>query len=145
MFSSQFPAIISFAIAFFFLIISFVAILRKRSGKFFKDSLFLSTFGIYVWGDALIVAPFWVILALLTLGLGLSNREFFVISLIFFLIRSLIEIQYWLYQQFQKEPFNPPFFRKWFKPLESAILLQVWHTIIVVFSLVGILKLLNFL
>lgn len=145
MFSSQFPAIISFVIVIFFSLISFVAILRKREGKFFMDSHFLSPFGIYVWGDALLVAPFWVILALLTLGLGFSIREFFVISLIFFLIRSLIEIQYWLYQQFQKEPFNPPLLRKWFKPLESAILLQVWHTILVVFNLAGILKVLNLL
>jgi len=73
----------------------------------YKETPFLFFMGIFVWGDALIFAPFWLILSLA--ALLLENGRFFLIGAsVFWLVRSLGETIYWLNQQFSPLKRNPP-------------------------------------
>lgn len=119
----------------------FLSILKVRDSHFFSDTPGLLPFGMYVWGDALVIGFFWIIL---TSAAVLKVSAFWILltAIIFLSIRSLIEIFYWLHQQFQPKPFNPPLLRRYCSPLQSAIVLQLWHTVIVCFGVLGIIVLL---
>lgn len=67
----------------------------------------LSWLGIFVWGDAVVIAPFWIISALLSLFLR-DWILFWLIVSIFWSVRSLGEVIYWLNEQFAAKKRNPP-------------------------------------
>jgi hypothetical protein len=67
---------------------------------------FLSIFGVFVWGDAVVFGLFWALMALVTLTVGNWFLFLLIISL-FWLIRSLGETIYWLNQQFSTIDRNP--------------------------------------
>ncbi|HPJ16674.1 MAG TPA: hypothetical protein PK639_00410 [Candidatus Woesebacteria bacterium] len=73
----------------------------------FTETPFLSWLGIFVWGDAIIFAPFWMISSLLCLTAKNLNLFLFITSL-FWVVRSLGETIYWFNQQFSTLNRNPP-------------------------------------
>lgn len=131
------PAYLSLTMLTFSVILFLLSVVKVRNNAFFSDTPVLIPLGIYVWGDAVVLSLFWFLLSTFALfQVSLFWLSFFVIT--FLSVRSAIEVVYWLHQQFQTKPFNPPFFRKYFSPLQSAILLQLWHTLIVVFGVVAL-------
>lgn len=124
-----------YILLFIFLILNlfiFTKAIKKSKKEFYSDTFFLSLFGIYVWGDALILAPFWILSSMIFLFI--SDLNILKYILFFYSIRSFFEVIYWLNHQSVKSSYNPPFFRKfkWIKANESAILYQLFHTGIVV-------------
>jgi hypothetical protein len=63
--------------------------------------------GAFVWGDVFVLAPFWIIAAIAAFVLNNWNL-FLLIVTIFWTIRSLGEITYWLNEQFAGKNRNPP-------------------------------------
>lgn len=126
-----------FILLFLFLIINLIVFLRSINEskiKFYSDTFFLAPLGIYVWGDALVLAPFWILSSLIFIFIS----QVFILKylLIFYITRSFFEVIYWLNHQAVKSKFNPPLFRKfsWIKANESAILYQLIHTCVVIFG-----------
>lgn len=127
----------SFSIIVFLFINLFVFLsaLKKSKKEFYSDTFIFLPLGIYVLGDALILAPFWFFSSLFFFFI--SPLNIFRYILIFYTIRSFYEVFYWLNHQAVKSNYNPPLFRKinWIKPNESAILYQLIHTCIVVIGI----------
>lgn len=135
-------SLLIFAI-FFFLLVSIMAVYKTRHNKFYQDTTFLWPFGIYVWGDALIVAPFLATVSLIWLLLGTDGAtitKFIALSLG---VRSFFEVIYWLNHQATDNVFTPLLLRNntSLKPKDTAILFQVWHTCIVIASAAYLLQL----
>lgn len=131
--------ILIFALCNFFI---FLLSLRKsRSNQFYSDALLLFPLGIYVWGDGLMLAPFWIISSVIFYFLSLQQiLNYF---LIFLIARSAFEVIYWLNHQAIGKKYNPPLFRniKWLDAPKSAILYQLLHTCVIVigiFTLISI-------
>jgi hypothetical protein len=68
---------------------------------------YLFFIGAFVWGDLLILGPFWVIVSLISIFLNNWTLFLLFISL-FWVIRSLGETIYWLNEQFAYTKRNPP-------------------------------------
>lgn len=67
----------------------------------------LYPFGIFVWGDAIVFGPFWVIVAFL--GLLLQNVYFvYAIVAFFWFVRAHGEVMYWMHEQFATKHRNKP-------------------------------------
>lgn len=62
--------------------------------------------GVFVWGDAVVFGPFWTAVSLLSLVLQ-DWYLFFLITSIFWVVRSYGEVIYWLNQQFSTLKRNP--------------------------------------
>lgn len=124
--------VISLFLAAISAVIFWQAIIKAKTGNFFEDTLFLFPLGIYVWGDALILAPFWLI----------SSTFFWFVPLVFILrffllflvIRAAYETVYWINHQFAHKQYQAPLFRKvsWLGDHESAILYQVLNMCVIV-------------
>lgn len=62
---------------------------------------------IFVWGDALVIFPF-LVLILSAYLFGLGSNEFFLILLgVCFAVRSCGEMLYWMHQQFGEKKYRP--------------------------------------
>lgn len=120
----------------------FIFLMAKKQSKknFYSDTFLFLPLGIYVLGDALVLAPFWIFSSIFLLFFSIQNIFKFI--LLFYILRSFFEIIYWLNHQSVHSDYNPPLFRKikWIKANESAILYQLIHTCVVV---IGIFLLLN--
>lgn len=84
-----------------------VSIRRCRRSNAFTETPLLSILGIFVWGDALIFAPFWLLVA----GVGIFLQDWYLVVLtfsLFWLVRSIGETIYWFNQQFSTIERNPP-------------------------------------
>lgn len=117
----------------FFSALVFLFSLRKaQNGQFFQDTFWLVPLGIYIWGDGLIIAPFWLISNLVFLFL--PPVLIFRFLLLFYLIRSTYEVIYWLFHQSIGKNFKPPLLRhiQWLGPNEGAILYQLFHIVVIV-------------
>ncbi|PJC43986.1 MAG: hypothetical protein CO039_01125 [Candidatus Pacebacteria bacterium CG_4_9_14_0_2_um_filter_34_50] len=108
---------------------------RKSKQDFYSDTFVFFPLGIYVLGDALILAPFWLFSSIIFFFISPQNILRYIIT--FYTIRSFYEVFYWLNHQSVKSDYNPPLFRKikWIKANESAILYQLIHTCIVVIGI----------
>lgn len=117
------------------LILWLIAWRKSKRGQFYADSLLLFPLGIYVWGDGLILAPFWLILSIFFFFLSLAKIS--QILLVFYLVRSAYEVVYWINHQVAQKNYHPPLFRaaKWLGSNEAAILYQLIHTCVVVICL----------
>ena len=73
----------------------------------FKEPRFLFWLGIFVWGDAVILGIFWFLTFLICFFLQ-DWILFLLIISIFWVVRSLGEIIYWINQQFSQINRNPP-------------------------------------
>ncbi len=80
------------------------SIVRKNA---FGFAFHFTWLGVFVWGDALILGPFWFVASLLPL---LTNRPvlFGLITSLFWVIRAAGETLYWFLQQFSTLNRNPP-------------------------------------
>lgn len=67
----------------------------------------LLPFGIFVWGDGIILASFWILVSLLVLWFQ-DWLLFALIYVLFWMVRSLGEIFYWFLQQFSSIIKDPP-------------------------------------
>ena len=116
-----------------------LAVKKSRSGSFYQDTHWLSFLGIYVWGDALILAPFWLLSA--GLFLFFSQVEVIRYFLLFLVVRSLYEVLYWITHQVAKKDYRPPLFRsiKWLGANEAAILYQLLHMCLVILGVAALI------
>lgn len=73
----------------------------------FGQSFVFFWLGIFVWGDAVILGFFWCLVSLVCFLLRDWNLFLLVIS-VFWVVRSLGEILYWINQQFSSIIRNPP-------------------------------------
>jgi hypothetical protein len=124
------------------IVLTVIAFILCKKGKFYSDTPFLFPLGIYVWGDALVLAPTWGIVSLF--AYSRPNVQIFSIYLLFMGLRSFFEVIYWLLHQFSGKSYNPPLFRNvgWIKQNEVAILYQLLHTLVVVGVLAYFMQLL---
>jgi len=67
----------------------------------------LTLLGIFVWGDAIVLGPFWFGVSTLILFLQDWNLFLLIVSL-FWVVRSLGEVIYWIAEQFADKHRNPP-------------------------------------
>lgn len=106
-------------------VIFFYALRQCRRGNFFGDTVGLWWLGIYVWGDALVLAPFWLISCIAFMSL--SGLGIFRWLCLFFLIRAAYEVVYWLNHQAVESQYRPPFMRNtpWLPTAGSAIIYQL--------------------
>jgi hypothetical protein len=119
-------------------VVTFVVSLRRcQNGSFYDDTFILVPLGIYVWGDALILAPFWILVGvglLISPIMGATPFFFLRFYLLFLTIRSAYEVVYWINHQVAQKNYIPPLFRrfKWLGANEGAILYQLLHTCAIV-------------
>lgn len=95
--------------------------------------------GMFVWGDAVILGLFWLVVSVLVLVLN-DWLLFLLIIAVFWAIRSLGEIIYWLNQQFSTINRNPPENLKnyhFFKNDSIWFVYQVFWQCVLVFSIVA--------
>jgi len=79
----------------------------KLENKPFHTTPQLLPLGIFVWGDAVILGTFWVLVTLIAL-VSHSWDLFLLFVSVFWLVRSIGEVVYWLNQQFSQLKRNPP-------------------------------------
>ncbi|RJR30860.1 hypothetical protein C4569_03685 [Candidatus Parcubacteria bacterium] len=100
----------------------------KRDHKFYDNvNLFLVyVFGIFVWGDALILSPFFIAASIILYIINNAYLTLGVFSAYHFL-RQGFEVVYWFLQQFSmKQEFRPPDrFFKFLKTDELHIIYQL--------------------
>lgn len=125
------------SLSLFLILLFLLALKRVRDGHFYGDTFWLLPLGVYVWGDALILLPFWIFVALLLLFSGVSGVALVRLYLIFAAVRSAYEIVYWLLHQATKEVYKPPLIRKFTQlpAQDGAILYQLAHTCVLVLAI----------
>lgn len=118
-------------------LVFFLAIKRVRDGSFYGDTFWLLPFGVYVWGDALILLPFWILVDTICLLSGVSGLVLTRLYLVFIAVRSAYEVVYWLLHQATKDTYRPPLIRKFtsLPAREGAILYQLAHTCVLVLAI----------
>ncbi len=119
-------------------LISLLSYKLAKNNQFYSDvPLPLLLSGIYVWGDGLVLGPFWLVSILLWYFLAYSPTQVFRYFLLFLVIRSAYEIIYWLQHQMLKKDYIPPLFRriKWLTAEQHGILYQLLHTVIIVLAI----------
>ncbi|MGB9707251.1 MAG: hypothetical protein ACPL1D_00650 [Microgenomates group bacterium] len=84
---------------------SLIEVIKNKNA--FKKTPYLSFLGIFVWGDAIILGVFWFLVSLICFLIKDYFLFLFIVSL-FWTIRSLGEMVYWLNQQFSSTNRNPP-------------------------------------
>lgn len=73
----------------------------------YKTTQMLSILGAFVWGDVLIIAPFWFIVSFVSIIA--NNMYLFLLSFsLFWVIRSFGEMIYWISEQFAVTKRNQP-------------------------------------
>lgn len=116
------------ALFFLGLIITIQAYKKGKENQFYTDTKILNFFSIYVWGDALVIGPFISLSAVFFVFLTPIWMLRYI--LLFYALRSLIEIIYWITHQVARRDYMPALLRRvsWLKPNDVAILYQVAHT-----------------
>ena len=98
-----------------------------------------SILGIFVWGDAVLISPFWM--ALSTAYLKHQNLSFSLFAMsVFWSVRSLGEMIYWLNQQFATHKRDLPETLWLYKLVRSDaiwFMYQVFWQMILVISIIG--------
>lgn len=112
---------------------------KIKQQKSFDETPLLSWLGIFVWGDTLIIGMFWVATSIV----GLIFRKWVIFLLcvsVFWIVRSMGEIIYWISQQFSAKNRNPPerlFGYKWVKNEAIWFLYQLYWQIVMVVGIVA--------
>jgi len=73
----------------------------------FQETPYLIIFGIFVWGDAVVLGLFWFLVSFVTFILK-DWVLFLLLFSVFWTVRSFGETVYWLTQQFSPVNRNPP-------------------------------------
>lgn len=93
--------------------------------------------GVFVWGDAAILGLFWLGAVIWTVMVGEGGLFLLVIS-VFWIVRSMGEVQYWLNQQYSSRERNRPrdlWGSKWFGGDSIWFVYQVfWQCMTVISS-----------
>ncbi len=113
------------------LIIFFLAKAKARDGEFYTDvPRPLLTLGIFIWGDALVIAPFWLLSSVFLFVFQADVLNILRYTLLFWMIRSFYEVVYWINHQVAKKEYKPPLFRQisWLGSDEQGILYQLMNT-----------------
>jgi len=94
-------------LALLLIILFITALVNIKKKLIFQETKILSILGIFVWGDALVLLPFWFTILIFWI---IFRNVYFIYLLIslFWVIRSFGEIIYWLNQQFSNLKRNPP-------------------------------------
>lgn len=116
--------------------------IKKLENKRFFSTCpsILNRFGIYVWGDAIFFIPFHLTITLISF---VSLRLAFLMWAIFFSIRSVGEIFYWLLQQFSDRTYRPYDFG--FCNLDNNAIYILYQTMMTVYATVSITALVIFI
>lgn len=121
-------------------VLFFIKSLRETRNK--KNVYGLTTYlfflGAFVWGDMVVLGPFWIIVALISLNQN-SWYLFLLFLSIFWTIRSLGETIYWLNEQFAGTKRNPAHMVKFYKFIKSDAIWfmnQLYWQCVFVFSLI---------
>ena len=128
------PMQFSLSLVLIGIILTILAISKSRNNQFYSDTAWAWPLGIFVWGDALILGPFWSLTGLVSLWMQpIQILRFF---LLFYTIRSAYEVVYWINHQVAQRDYQPPLFRNvsWLGANEAAILYQLLNTLVVVGS-----------
>lgn len=101
-------------------------------------TVYISWMGIFVWGDAVILGPFWFLSSIVSYLLK-DWLLFLIIISVFWVTRSLGETIYWLNQQFVKD--NNNYYKKlmgyyFFKSEAILFVYQVFWQCITVASII---------
>lgn len=115
-------------ITIIFSIIFAISYKKVKSDQFYSDvNPLLLVSGIFVWGDGLVLAPFWILSVCLWTILSYTPIQVGRFLLIFWIARSAYEVIYWIIKQEHQSAYIPPLFRavKWLKPREHQILYQL--------------------
>lgn len=83
--------------------------LRKVTNSWFYSTppFPLRILTIFVWGDAIVIIPF-LLLVCLAYFAGFQNREFFLVLMgVCLAVRSCGEMLYWMHQQFGEKKYRP--------------------------------------
>lgn len=122
-------------------ILAVVSLLKCKKKQFFSDVPFAWLLGVYVWGDGLVLFPFWTLLGLLFAFFTPDTVWLYRTSILFFTVRSFFEVVYWLQKQSMGSTFKPVLLRtiSWLNAESTQIIFQLLHSCIVV---VGVLLLL---
>lgn len=103
------------------------ALAKSKTAQFYSDTPYAWPLGIYVWGDALILAPFWGIMAgaFWFIGPLMTFRWL----CLFYTVRSAYEVIYWLNHQFSGKKYQAPLLRRvsWISTDDSAVLYQLMN------------------
>lgn len=117
----------------------------KKDNAFGGGSVLLFLLGVFVWGDAVIIGAFWILTTTICLLLNDWNLFLLVISL-FWIVRSVGEIAYWICQQFSPIMRNPPknlMGYRWFKNDSIWFVYQVFWQCVLVISITASIYLVN--
>lgn len=87
------------------LVFIYAPVACAKKHKTFTQTPVLSVYGVFVWGDALIFSPFWALMSLLALYTN-DWLLFWVITSVFWVVRSCGEVLYWFLEQFSGHPRN---------------------------------------
>lgn len=123
--------------AFSFLVL-LLGIYFSSKQKSFQETKFLGLMGVFVWGDAPLIALFWFAASLLVFFLR-DLYLFFLIVSVFWAVRSLGEVIYWINQQFSALKRNPPeklFGYSFFKNESIWFVYQLYWQIVLVVSII---------
>lgn len=99
--------------------------IKYKKNTYGLASLF-GLIGIFVWGDAVVLAPFWLVTSLITLYLK-DWYMFLLIISIFWVVRSAGEVIYWISEQFSDKHRNPPQTLKFYKFFNSDAIWFVYQ------------------
>ena len=105
-------AIFQTLILIFFLIYSLLCLILSFYQLKYKKNPFgltpvFTLLGAFVWGDGLVFGAFWLLI--ISFCLILNDFLFFLLVFsLFWVVRSLGEMVYWLNQQFSTKDRNPP-------------------------------------
>lgn len=86
---------------------SMLGLIKSRAGHTNRETPLLSILGMFVWADAAVLGLFWMLVAAVSLFLC-DWLLFWLIVAVFWVVRSLGEIVYWLNEQFSTLSRNPP-------------------------------------
>ncbi|HSA83652.1 MAG TPA: hypothetical protein VLF20_02085 [Patescibacteria group bacterium] len=131
--------LVIFALINLILFLKGFAEIRKKNA--FGRTDFAAILGIFVWGDTLIIAPFWILVS--ALAFFFNNWSLFLLSFsVFWVIRSLGEVIYWIQEQFATHHRNPPhtlYLYKLFQNDAVWFIYQIFWQCIFVFAVLGTL------
>jgi hypothetical protein len=105
----------------------------------------LLPYGIFVWGDAVLIGGFWTIASLAALY-SQSVFLFLVTQAVYWMVRSAGEVMYWFLQQFAETKRDAPdslFCHNIFPGEAIWFAYQVYWQIVLVISVVGLIFLLR--
>lgn len=132
---------ITILLVLFLSIIIVLGLQKCLKGEAYSDTFMLFPFGIFVWGDSLLISTFWIVVA----TIYHFTKNFILTGLFFFsfwIIRSLGETIYWLIEQFSDTKRNDPkkfFYHPIFKNDSVYFVNQVFWQLVFVFALVGLI------